>query len=59
MGKEKSLRMFTKKYQRIKGATVVGYFVMSMIPLLLMGIVRKGKLSAILTKLSTSKKTVK
>jgi len=53
------LIIFSQKYQKIKTATTVDYLVMSMIPLLLMGIVTKRKLSTIFTKLSTSTKIVK
>jgi hypothetical protein len=58
MGKEKSLIIFSQKYQRVKTVTAAGYLVMSVIPLLLMGIVTKGKLSAIFTELSASIETV-
>jgi hypothetical protein len=47
MGNKKSLIMFSQNYQRVKTVIAVGYLVMSVIPLLLMGIVTKGKLSAI------------
>ncbi len=42
MGKEKSLIIFSQKYQRVKTVTAAGYLVMSVIPLLLVGIVMKG-----------------
>jgi hypothetical protein len=58
MGKEKSLIIVFQKYQIVKITTVFGYLVMSVNLLLLMGIVTKGKLSTILTKLSTSIKTI-
>jgi hypothetical protein len=47
MGNKKSLIMFSQNYQRVKTVIAVGYPGMSVIPLLLMGIVTKGKLSAI------------
>jgi hypothetical protein len=58
MGKEKSLIIFSQKCQRVKTVTAAGYLVMSVIPLLLVSIVTKGKLSAIFTELSASTETV-
>jgi hypothetical protein len=58
MGNEKSLIIFSQKYQRVKTVIAVGCLVMSVIPLLLMGIVTKGKLSAIFIELSASKETI-
>jgi hypothetical protein len=52
------LIIFSQTYQKVKIATTTGYLVMSMIPLLLMGIVTEGKLSAIFTELSTSTEIV-
>jgi hypothetical protein len=58
MGKVKSLIIFSPKYQQVKTVTAAGHLVMSVIPLLLVGIVTKGKLSAIFTELSASTETV-